>query len=518
MTPVPASADLDNVTGRAQPVGRVHRPCSTAEVVALVQVARASGTPLYPVSCGLNWGYGSASPVLAGGDRVDLGGMAAIRNADAISLANPVALIEPGVTQGQLADFLRRHCPALTFNVTGSARDTSIIGNALDRGVGYFGPRREDLFGLEVVAGSGQVVKTGFRRLGEDSPLAHCHPYGLGPMLDGLFFQGNFGIVTSACLRLVPRRPVEVAVSMALRREADLARFIDLLAEFKREALIASVTHIGNRARTHGTLLAGVARYLQAHGTPDPAAARAQAQRALDLAAPDEWTSLGAITGNAAQVRAAVRELRRRLRGVARLSVVTERRLKLAYAAAHRLRALAPARAAAAVVSAVMPLHGLALGQPCDVAVEGLLWQMGDSARPVTALDHSDVGLIYISPAMPMSGRLVVDVLQRLRAVAEAHGHVFYVTVNIETPTSLVAIINLLFRRSEPGAVAQAHRCADAMLAVIREQGLEIYRARADMMAAVVGRDPAHWALVAELKRVFDPDHIIAPGRYCPAP
>ena len=70
-------------------------------------------------------------------------------------VTNPVAVIEPGVTQMQLYDFLQNHCPELTFNVTGSGKETSIIGNALDRGVGYIGPRREDLFGLEIVLGTG---------------------------------------------------------------------------------------------------------------------------------------------------------------------------------------------------------------------------------------------------------------------------------------------------------------------------------------------------------------------------
>ena len=165
-----------------------HEPENIDAVQRLVRAARASKVPLYPISRGLNWGYGSRSPVVAGSELVNLGRMNRILNADQISLANPVAVIEPGVTQGQLYDFLAQHCPQLTFNVTGSSRETSILGNALDRGVGYFGPRREDLFGLEVVCGSGQVLRTGFRRLGEQSPLAHSHPYGLGPMLDGLFF------------------------------------------------------------------------------------------------------------------------------------------------------------------------------------------------------------------------------------------------------------------------------------------------------------------------------------------
>ena len=480
----------------------------------VVQSARATKTPVYPVSRGLNWGYGSASPVVAGCDLVELGRMNRILNADQISVANPVAVIEPGVTQGQLHEFLATRCPELTFNVTGSGRDTSILGNSLDRGVGYFGPRREDVFGLEVVCGSGQLLRTGFRRLGESSPLAHSHPYGLGPMLDGLFFQGNFGIVTSACFRLLPRRSYEVAVSLALKSEEALAPFIDELAKLKRDGLLATVTHIANRARTHATLSAGVTRYLQEHGNIAPEHLRAEAERALGIVAPGEWTSLGSVTGNRAQVRAAVSEIASRIGKLARLKVITAAKLNAGYALAHRLRARPLARAHAAVISAIRPLHALALGVPTDVAIDNLLWKFGRTDLAAAQLDESNCGLLFINPALPMDGAFNASIMREFKAIATRHGHELFVTLNIETASSMVAVINLLFDRSVPAEVEQAHRCADALLVHIRSRGLELYRARADIMEGVVASDSAYWSLVRSLKQQFDPDNIIAPGRY----
>lgn len=503
-----------NITGRDRPVLTVLKPQSTNEVVELVRQARHDKTPLYPVSRGYNWGYGSASPVTAGCTLVDLSGMNRILNADKISLSNPVALVEPGVTQGQLYDFLHAHCPQLTFNVTGAARDTSLIGNALDRGVGYFGPRKEDVFGLEVVCGSGQVLKTGFRRLGEDSPLAHSHPFGLGPMLDGLFFQGNFGIVTSACFRLLPRRPKEVAVSLALRKDSELGAFVAELAHLKREGLMTSVTHIANRARSQSSMMYGMTHYLeQACGfTPDRALG--EAQKAINLIAPNEWTSLGAITGTAGQVGAALKEVKKRMKHLARVMVVTERLLDVGFMLTHALRFLPFARAHAAAIVAIRPLHALALGVPTDVAIDNLLWKYGRSDLSAVQLDQSHCGLLFINPALPPDGKLIAQLIDSLNAVAAQHGHTLYMTINIETPTSLVAIINLLFDRSKPDEVERAHRCADELLRHIHHQGLEVYRARADVMADIVSRDPAYWQTVRALKQELDPDNIIAPGRY----
>ncbi|MFW5724683.1 MAG: FAD-binding oxidoreductase [Halochromatium sp.] len=510
----PEPPSTENVTGVARQVQNQRQPSSCEEVQALITQARRDQRPLYPISKGHNWGYGSRSPVTEGNSLVDLSGMNRIRNAEEISVDHPIAVIEPGVTQGQLHDFLAEHCPELTFNVTGAGRATSLIGCALDRGVGYFGPRREDLFGLEIVTGTGEILKTGFRRLGEDSPLAHLHPDGLGPILDGLFFQGNFGIVTSACLRLRPRRPREVAVSLSLHREQDLGELINRLARLKRDGLLTSVTHIGNRARNHSTLTYGIARYLETVCGRSPAQALAESEGVLNLLAPSEWASLAAVTGNPGQVRAALREIRQRIGKLARVTVFTERLFDIGFAVTHALRFLPIARANAAAIHAMQPLHRLALGTPTDLPIQNLMWQFGHPNLDVEEFDSSKCGVLFISPALPLDGALVMEVIAGMEGIAEAHGHRLYMTLNIETATSLVAVINLLFDRSEDEQTARAHRCADALLADIHERGLSPYRARVDMMDKIVSADDPYWQTIRKLKQVFDPDNIIAPGRY----
>jgi len=489
-------------------------PRSVAQVQALVRLANATGTPLYPVSTGLNWGYGSSTPPVAGSVLVNLRHMNSIRNAESISLDQPVALIEPGVTQKQLYDWLQGHAPGLTFNVTGSAGDTSLLGNALDRGVGYTGPRKEDVFALEVVLGNGEILRTGFRRLGDDSPLAHCHPYGLGPMLDGLFSQGNFGIVTSACFKLTPRRPREIAVSFALNDPQHLPQFINALARLKREGLLGSVTHVGNQARSHAALGYRVTHYLETECGLAPEQAKAEAKAAIGMAAPREWTSLAGVQGSAAQVKAALREIRARMRPFAKTRVLTYGILDAAFAVAHRLRRWRPARAHAAVISAARSLHGLTVGMPGDGAIDNLLWRFDAAGQPASTLDASACGLIFICPALPLDGALVAEVVTGLKQVAARFDHVLYMTLNIETGTSLVAVINLLFDRRVPAETERAQACADALLIDIRHRGLELFRARADMMGQVVAQNPEHWAQVRALKRALDPANIIAPGRY----
>lgn len=492
----------------------VHRCLNVGEVTELVRRANAEGGSLYPLSTGRNWGYGGAQPVRSSSVAVDLSAMNRIRNADAIGPDCPVAVVEPGVTQGQLADFLAERHPGLTFNVTGSARATSLIGNCLDRGVGYLGPRREDLFGLEVVTGRGDLLYTGFRRLGEQSPLAHLHPYGLGPMLDGLFFQGNFGIVTSACFRLLPRPARQVAVSLALLDAGRLGEFIDVLAALKREGVMTAVTHIGNKARSQATLSYGMHRYLAQRCGLSGDALRLALERALAAVAPNEWASLGGVAGTRAQVRAALSEVRRRLGGLAHVMVVTDERLRLGLRLFDALRALPFARAQAAAISAVQPLHGLALGRPTDVAIENLLWKCGQPELAVTDFDRSRCGILFVSPALPLHGAFVQSFVAEMQATAERFGHTLYMTLNIETPLALVAVANLLFDRGVPAEEARARDCVAALQQLVLDRGLSVYRARADMMHTVTDAADPYWQVVRDLKQTLDPNNVIAPGRY----
>src|SRR4051812_19312311 len=106
----------------------VARPRSAREVAELARIARAHRLALYPVSTGKNWGYGDACAVRGGQVLLDLSRMNRIVEVDP-ELA--YAVIEPGVTQQQLSDFLRAHGIALWADCTGAGPDTSFVGNIL---------------------------------------------------------------------------------------------------------------------------------------------------------------------------------------------------------------------------------------------------------------------------------------------------------------------------------------------------------------------------------------------------
>ena len=189
--------DIGEYARRA--ISAVVYPESPSEVQAIVRVANAHRIPLYSISTGKNWGLGSRQPVQTDGVVVDLSRMARIRT---INADEGYAIVEPGVTQQALSDALAS--TPFIANLTASAPGTSLVGNLLDKGIGVYRHRVDDLLGIEVVTGYGEVVRAG-GYWPIELPLFHF-PSGLGPTLTPLFLQSNFGIVTACVLSLI-RRP-----------------------------------------------------------------------------------------------------------------------------------------------------------------------------------------------------------------------------------------------------------------------------------------------------------------------
>ena len=142
----------ESVCASQRQVVAVLMPGSLEDVQKVVATANAHKIPLYPISCGKQWGMGSRLPVKDGAAIVDLGRMNRIIEVNA---QYHYAVVEPGVTQRQLLDHIKENNLPLMLNVTGSTSDTSLIGNAMDRGVGYFDSRAPGLSNMQVVLGTG---------------------------------------------------------------------------------------------------------------------------------------------------------------------------------------------------------------------------------------------------------------------------------------------------------------------------------------------------------------------------
>jgi 4-cresol dehydrogenase (hydroxylating) len=109
-------------------------------------------------------------------------------------------VLEPGVTFGGLAEFLRERQSDLEAPRIGAGPGASVLGNVLQRGIGKgaYEDMAARLLGLETVLWDGTVVST--QPAGQ--PWRSRMP---GPALEGLFLQSDFGVVTQITLALTAR-------------------------------------------------------------------------------------------------------------------------------------------------------------------------------------------------------------------------------------------------------------------------------------------------------------------------
>ena len=174
-------------------------PATAVEIQKIVQLANREKVPIVPLGGGLSLA-GLAVP-FKGGIALDL------KRMDRIIEVNEkarYAVVECGVSQGQLTSYLDRYHPQLTHSEPGAPPQATIAGNMAIHGQGDlaqpYGFNSDMVNGLEVVLPTGEICRFGSCSLGAAWFTQH-------PLPDvGIFlgWSGTTGIITRVSLRLFP--------------------------------------------------------------------------------------------------------------------------------------------------------------------------------------------------------------------------------------------------------------------------------------------------------------------------
>jgi (+)-pinoresinol hydroxylase len=212
-------------------------PASVEEVQAVVRTANKYGIPVYAISTGKNLGYGGSAPVMSGSVVIDLKRMARIIE---VNEGNCYAIVEPGVSYFDLYEHIQAKGLKLMIDCPDPGWG-SLVGNALDHGVGHTAGRFRNHFdahcGMEVVLADGEILRTGMGALPNSQTWAQFK-MGFGPIVDGLFSQSNFGIVTKMGFWLMPKPEATIQASVFAPRYDDLHAIVDLLRRTENSGLV----------------------------------------------------------------------------------------------------------------------------------------------------------------------------------------------------------------------------------------------------------------------------------------
>jgi 4-cresol dehydrogenase (hydroxylating) len=487
------------------------QPQTRDEVCAAIRIASQHCVPIYPISRGKNWGYGDACAVTDDQVILDLSRMNRIWE---VNEPLAYAVIEPGVTQQQLHDYLAEHASGLWLDVTGAGPDASIVGNTLERGFGHtpYGDHFHTSAGYEVVLADGRVLSTGFGHYG-NAQATYVFKTGLGPSLDGLFTQSGLGVVTKMGVWLLPKPEALQGFFFSAPHVDDIVWIVDTLRQLRLSGVVHSAVHIANDLR----VLSARQRYpwqLTGGATPLPASIRSQLRQEAGLGA---WNVLGGLYGTRGAVAAARRTVKRALSGKARVKIFGDRQLQLADRIVGALERLGLGERLRAQLRSVRPAFDLLQGVPSAAHLAGAGWRSRTDGRPGTSdpLDN-EWGLFWLSPVAPMTGSAARELLNVVEPILERHGFESLITMTSITARALCCVLTVAYDKHNTTEAAAAQACYESLFEATVHAGFIPYRVGIQSMGKLSWGQDVFWDAVAKVKNALDPAGILAPGRYNP--
>ena len=456
---------------RHHPAGAI-APTSVEEVQAALRVANQHRLPVWPISRGKNLGYGGTAPLLAGSVVMDLSRMKKIEFDEQFG----TVIVEPGVGFYDLYDYVQAHNLPFWLSTPGNSWG-SVMGNALDRGVGYtpYGEHTKNICGLEVVLPTGELVRTGMGAFSNTSTW-QSYPFGFGPGWDQMFVQSNFGVVTKMGMWLMPEPESLMGMDVEFDRPEDLKAMVDVIGPLRRERVLQQSPSIGNWLR---------------------AAAVATTR--------DEWTDQpGALSDST------IDAIRKRFGlgwwGVSLRLYGREDVNKAAYAILEKaMNDIGPMSIRPTNWKKGEPLEYSGwTGTPITFPMQNANWYGGRG------------GHIGFSPVIPQDGTKALEQFQRTYARYKEYGMDYHGSFAFGE-RHLTNVNAMLFNKDDPAMMAKVDPFFRHLVADAQAQGYGEYRTHLDYMDLVAGtydwNGGALGKLNQKVKDALDPNGILAPGK-----
>ena len=497
--------------------GAVVFPGSAEDVSAVLKAANRHRLKVWPFSGGRNWGYGTTLSTEDGAVVMVLHRMNRVLE---VNEELAYAVIEPGVTYGQLNAHLKQHGYKLWVDCIDGTSQGSVIGNALDRGVGEtpYGDHFGNLCGIEVVLPDGSIVPIG----GDDhGPKTwHLHKWGVGPYLEGMFTQSNFGVVTRAGLWLMPEPEAYNSWVFEVKDASHLPAVIDTFRQLALQGILTTKLHMINDMVS----LTVVAQRIEQHRTgggylsPDEVEAL---RRQYGIAA---MTCAGGIYGTQAQVRLQRRILKRALGRHGRLLFISDRMLSVlerVISTAWKYPAVKAVvervgGASLQVLDSSPHVHRILQGIPTDYFVKHAYYRSRRRLKTDQAISPAldGCGVIWFAPILPFTSADMLPFMDRARRRFEEANLDFWVAVLVMNPRSVTCLMNILYDKDDADEVRHAEELYATLVSDMRAAGYQQYRAGLLAWSSLHdGAEPVR-KLNGTIKKALDPAGILAPGRY----
>lgn len=447
---------------------------SVEQVQAVVKICNEYKIPVWTISTGRNFGYGSAAPVERGQIVLDLKKMNKILHIDPELCT---ALVEPGVTYQMLYDYIEENKLPLMLSFSAPSAIAGPLGNTMDRGVGYtpYGEHFMMQCGMEVVLANGDVLRTGMGGVKGDKAW-QVFKWGYGPTLDGMFTQSNYGICTKMGFWLMPKPPVFKPFEIKFENDADINEIVEML----RPLRIANI--IPNSVVIAGTLweaaTCGVRRsdYLTTPGaTPDSVVEQIRKDKHLGA-----WNVYCALYGTQEQVDVNWKIVTETIKRAGKGKIVTQ----------EEAGDTQPFKYRSQLMSGVPNLQEFGLYN----------WRGGG-------------GSMWFAPVSQARGSECDKQYALAKKILNKHG-LDYVGEFIVGWRDMHHVIDVLYDRNNPEETQRANACFHELLDEFEKEGYAVYRVNTAFQERVAqSYGPVKRDVERKIKRALDPNGILAPGK-----
>ncbi|HEY1774850.1 MAG TPA: FAD-binding oxidoreductase [Solirubrobacteraceae bacterium] len=455
-------------------------PTQVEEVQAVVRIAAEEGVPIWTHSTGRNNGYGGAGPLLGGSVIVSLRNMNRVLELDG---ELGYALVEPGVRWFDLYEAIEAAGLDLMLSIADLGWGGP-VGNMLENGVTYlpYGVDWTAQCGMEVVLPTGELLRTGMGAMPGNRSW-NLYKRGLGPTLDQIFTQSNYGIVTKMGVWLQPRPEAYAPIWVRVWKDDDIAPLIDTLRVLLLDGTVRMVPTILNALNTAALHTARKDWYQGEGPIPEPEIDRIA--RELDTG---RWMMRLALHGDE--------------------PVVAHRLAKVTAA----FEAIAGAEVRSSVYRRDDIPNLEVAGEKTMAGIPNMAfthitrWAGGDSG-----------GHIGFSPVVPLTGSEILRARGVLREQVHAAGMDYLAGLLPINARSLVHITMLMFDTADETGTRTAYDLARKLVVDCAPHGFGEYRAHVDFMDAAAAQysfgDHAYRRFCETLKDAIDPAGILMPGK-----
>jgi len=506
----------------------VVKPYNIDDVQSLLLLANElSSTPelrftINPISTGLNWGYGTSQPPSCS-SRIIILDLSSLNKIKFIADLGLITL-EPGVTQKQLSEFLIGQGDQFMVPVTGAGPSCSILSNALERGYGIT-PNTDHFGAVTAIQGywaNGSNYTSAINELdqSDEKVVDKTYKWGVGPYLDGLFSQSNFGVATSMTIRLAKKPEKFVSFIIRVPSDSDMEQATLLIRKVLSdyEGIVGSINLMDKRR-----LLSMFA------DNPLPGEHKVMSDELIktlsDSLQTPSWTIMGSIYGTKGVAKAVKKEIKQIFNQLNCNQIYSDSAIfpiansLIKWTPNFLLKKIPVLSLAQKQLESFERGKEIMLGRPNKMALKLAYWRHKDcmNIKPEDLSPAKDgCGLLWYAPLVTMNPDVMRKYVEFIRATCPKYNIEPLITFTNLKYDCVDSTIPIIFDLSNPKAVEDAHNCLKELVINGLKLGFVPYRLNIDQQQWLLDASTPFWQTTNNIKSALDPNKILSIGRYNP--